>query len=342
MLDMIAQFASQLDHDEKLVLLSRLKSMIAEELAGSPKDPECCPHCNYAHAVRKGRAPDGSQRWLCHGCRRTFGSRTMGLIAASKLDASTWMMFAACMADGLDLRTTALRVGVCLKTAWFMRHRVCEAMASRLSGMRPGGRIQIDGTYLPENISGNHAKGSFEMPRKARRRGREGVGRGISNDLVCIMTGVNEMGDCFCELSCRGRETVDDVKAALSGRVGPGSAVESDLHSSYPRAVAALGASSHAVFDPKDRSGGDINMVNSLHSRLGSFLERFNGVATRRLQHYLDWFCWTEQFRKTDGDVREILYTHETEGRYETTIREYALTPHPFMEHWARVNSGLT
>lgn len=44
----------------------------------------------------------------------------------------------------------------------------------------------------------------FEMPRNTHRHRREGIGRGISKGLACVMTGVNDRGDCFCELSCRG------------------------------------------------------------------------------------------------------------------------------------------
>lgn len=332
MYDMIAQFASQLALSEKLSLVAHLKSIIADELAGAPGAPEHCPHCGCREFVRRGKDGHGSQRWLCRGCGRSFTAKSKGILATSKLDADAWMEFAVCMADMLDLRTTAERIGVCLKTAWFMRHRVCEAMSAQLAGMRPGGRVQIDGTYYPESFSGNHAKGGFEPPRKRRSRGREGLKRGVSNDLVCVVTGVNDAGDVFCELSCRGREGIEDVKEALSGRVGAASLVETDMHKSYPRAMAALGVSSHAVLDPKDRSEGDLNMVNALHSRLDAFLHRFRSVATRRLQHYLDWFCWREEHRRSDGDAREIMYRQEAEGRYVTTMREYPLTPYPFRE----------
>ena len=62
-------------------------------------------------------------------------------------------------------------------------------------------------------------------------------------------------------------------------------------------------------------------MVNALHSRLEGFLAPFHGVATRRLQRYLDWFCYVEQFKHGDMDRRELLFEHEAEGTYWTTRR---------------------
>jgi transposase-like protein len=341
MLDMMRQFAAQLDHNEKLVLLNDLKVAIAAELVHDPEKPERCPHCGCPLFVCKGKDRRGRQRWLCKGCARTFSAGSKGLLANSKLEAHTWMTFAECMADALALRESASRCGVSLRTAWFMRHRVCEVMASGLATFRSGSRCQVDSTYLAESLTGNHSRSaSFAMPRESHRNGKDVHVRGISNLQVCVMTGINELGDCFCELSCRGRESFEDVYDALEGRIDKDSEVTSDMHRSYPGALKALGVAVHGIINPKDRTTGDINMVNALHSRLKEFIGRFHGVATRRLQHYLDWFCYREQFRGSDADRREVLYRHEVKGVYETTWRGYAQTPHPFMGYWGMSTVG--
>lgn len=70
-------------------------------------------------------------------------------------------------------------------------------------------------------------------------------------------------------------------------------------------------------------------------------MRRFHGVATRRLQHYLDWFRYREQVRRGDARARDLLFRHAVSGTYRTTRRGYVDTPHPFMDYWERVNSGL-
>lgn len=37
--------------------------------------------------------------------------------------------------------------------------------------------------------------------------------------------------------------------------------------------------------------------VNSYHSRLKSWMERFNGVATKYLDHYLSWFQFLDTIK---------------------------------------------
>lgn len=332
------QFVEQMTHEEKLDLQMALERAIAEEMVPAPVcEADACPRCGCPKLVKKGRGRKGEQRWLYHGCGRTFGPSTRGLLANSKLDAAAWREYARCMVDCVPLRDCARRCGTSLVTAWFMRHRMCEVMASRLAAFRveKGTSCQVDGTLLDENLSGNWGKSStFEMPRKPHKNGKGVKIRGVSNLKVCVLCGVNDLGDVFCELSNRGRATSGDIGRALAGKIAEGSIVSTDKHKSYPRVLEGMGVAAHNRYDALDPSEGDINMVNALHSRLKGFLEPFHGVATRRLQHYLDWFCYREQFRKTDADRREVTFADAAAEKYVTTKREYALTPHPFMGYW--------
>ena len=340
MLDMIRQFAEQLSHDEKLALAADLKQMIAEELAAPGGEPAACPHCGCPRFVRRGRDAKGAQRYLCKGCARTFTAGSRGLLAQSKLKESQWMDFAQCLADALTLRECAARCAVCLRTAWFMRHRVCEVMASRLEPFRVVGEVQVDGKYFAESLTGNHSRpaghdgaGSFEMPRKKHRSGSDIHVRGLSNLRICVVTGINELGDVFAEVCCRGQAGEADLLGVLRGRAGLGATVKTDGKKEYAGALAALGAA-HVAVDSRDRTADNINVVNSMHSRLEHFMDGFHGVSTKHLQHYLDWFCYREQFRRSDGDARERIYRHECDGAYQTSRSGYVGMPIPFPEYW--------
>ena len=64
MLDMIRQFAEQLNHDEKVALAADLKQIIAEELAGAPGEPGACPHCGRPKTTKRGRDAKGAQTMI--------------------------------------------------------------------------------------------------------------------------------------------------------------------------------------------------------------------------------------------------------------------------------------
>lgn len=332
----IIDHIEELAYAEKLDLLEALKAAIAEEIAGrSAKEPVVCPWCGSSHYVKKGLDQDGSRRWLCRGCARTFSKKSAGLLTRSKLDSSVWMTFAECMADVLPLRETALRCGVSLKSAWFMRIRVCEILSYRLPPLRQG-NFHVDDTYLVENLSGNHKRSTwYKMPREPHRNGQDGK-RGQSaksKSKAAIVCGINEFGDCFCDLLAQGVPYKFEMSMLLEDRLPKGSFFITDGHLSYPDDLWGI---THEIVDPSNHLTGDINMVNALHSRLKEFISSFHGVATRRLQSYLDWFCYREQFKSSDTDRRELLFKHETEGHYIYTRFLTHLAARPFLSYWDR------
>ena len=310
--------------DEKRELAEQLRAAIADELA-APGEPDRCPRCGCPAFVRKGRDAGGGRRWLCRGCGRTFSAKTMGLLGMSKLPASAWMEFAACMADALPLRDTAERVGCSLYTAWFMRMRVCEVMGRRLLPPR-GGSFEVDGTYFRESLSGNHSRSWFEMGRPARADGHGGRGAGS----VCAICGVSENGDCFCQVA----DGAEDGASALiaEGMLPAGCAVATDGKRAY---LEAMARHPHEV-----RPSRELRMVNSLHSRLKAFIGGFRGVSSRRLQRYLDWFCYREQFRRSARDRRDLLFDHESSGLYVCTRVLTHLEARPYMSMINRLGIG--
>ena len=314
---------------EKRRLAEALRQAIAEELASGGGEPDRCPRCGCPAFVRKGRVAAGRQRWLCRGCGRTFGAGTLGLLARSKLPAAAWMEFAACMADAPPLRETAARVGVSLYTAWFMRMRVCEVMGRRLLPAR-GESFEMDGTYFPESMPGNHSRGWFGLGRPAHRTGHDASRAGLGGS-VCVLCGVSETGDCFCELA-DGAEDGPGVALVALRRLPAACSVATDGRRSY---AGSLGGRPHEV-----RPSRELEMVNSLHSRLKAFIGRFNGVSNRRLQRYLDWFCWREQFRRSARGRRELLFAHEASGTYVCTRELTHLESHPFLSLANRVSIG--
>lgn len=162
MLDIMLHEMEGLSLEEKRTLIDATKAAVARELGQAAGDaaPEACPWCGSSSFIRKGHNHDGSQRWLCKECGRTFSARSRGLLAASKLDAATWSLFVEATLSGRSLRECARACHVCLRTSWFCRMRLCEAMERSLLPFRTGPSVswQVDGTYLDESLTGSRAR----------------------------------------------------------------------------------------------------------------------------------------------------------------------------------------
>lgn len=298
------------------------EALAAESAAAAREalpEPSSCPRCGAPSPARRGRDARGRQRWLCRRCRRSFTKETGGLLSRSHLPAAAWARYARLMAAGATLRESAAACGVCLKTSFFMRHRICEMLGIETVALRPlGAPVEADEAYLPSSRSGNHSRDpSFELGRPARRRGGTGGGR---RPQECLLTLADARGG-------------SDLRVARGGALGcavvqmrqalpPSAAVRTDRGGSMGLAARLLGLA-------HERAEGRVNAVNAVHSRLKRFVRPFNGIGSRRMQSYLWWFSWRDTAPGgSAGALRELLALIPI-GRYRTTWRALVGSEYP-------------
>lgn len=102
-----------------------------------------CPHCDHK---KINRFQDG--RFRCASCKKDFTIKTGTLFGESKLPLRKWFLAIYLLTTskkGISSVELAEQVGVSQKTAWFMDHRIREAM--RQNGRKLFGTVEIDETY---------------------------------------------------------------------------------------------------------------------------------------------------------------------------------------------------
>lgn len=113
-----------------------------------------CPKCGEAKRV--GKLKGKSTRigvYKCYQCRKPFRVTVGTVFEASHIPVRLWLQAVHLMASskkGISSNQLHRVLGVTLKTAWFMSHRIREAM--RTLGMAPmGGEgvpVEVDETYI--------------------------------------------------------------------------------------------------------------------------------------------------------------------------------------------------
>jgi transposase-like protein len=94
-----------------------------------PNGP-ACPHCtsiNRASQIKGGRAG----LWFCNACRSQFSVTVGTVFERSKVPLNTWLYATHLICSskkGISSQQLARMLGVTVKTAWFMSHRIREAM----------------------------------------------------------------------------------------------------------------------------------------------------------------------------------------------------------------------
>lgn len=117
-----------------------------------PNGPEC-PHCGglERNVLLKGKATRPGV-YFCGDCRQQFTVTVGTVFERSKIPLSKWLLVTHLMCaskKGMSAKQIERMLGVTYKTAWFMCHRVREAMRpmgfDKLGG--GGGIVEADETY---------------------------------------------------------------------------------------------------------------------------------------------------------------------------------------------------
>jgi transposase-like protein len=117
-----------------------------------PKGP-VCPHCGGVERISKmqGKStPVGSYK--CYQCRSKFTVKVGTVFESSHVKLHIWLQAVALLTSskkGISANQLHRTLGVTLKTAWFIGHRIREAMRDgKLTPMGgSGGIVEIDETY---------------------------------------------------------------------------------------------------------------------------------------------------------------------------------------------------
>ena len=132
-------------------------------------DGACCPHCGSVKVATIANAKPMPYR--CKGCRKHFSVRTGSVLAASKLPLQKWLMAAYLMTTsrkGISGVQLARHLGVTQKTAWFLEHRIREALAGHGGLMGPD--VEIDEACIGGRERNKHNN-------RKRKAGRGAVGK---------------------------------------------------------------------------------------------------------------------------------------------------------------------
>ena len=115
-----------------------------------------CPHCGNADAKRITRLAGESTRigvHKCKECRKPFTVKVGTVFESSHVPLRYWLQAIHLLCSskkGISSNQLHRTLGVTLKTAWFMSHRIREAMRTGALGPMGGGGevIEVDETYI--------------------------------------------------------------------------------------------------------------------------------------------------------------------------------------------------
>ena len=270
-----------------------------------------CPYCNgqflsfYANA----------QLWRCAPCKKRFSVKVGTIFEASPLSLSKWLPCVWILVNaknGVSSYEIGRSLGVTQKTAWFMLHRIREALKTG-SFEKMKGVVEADETLIGGRAEFMHKDKRIE----------KGVGRG--NTDKTIVMGLLERAE-------KGRSRVhpkvvkNTTRKTLHGEIRDKVEPGSELHTDAWQAYRQLGPDyahkfvDHAVEYVRD--GVHCNSLENFWCLLKRTLKgTYVHVNAAQLQAYLDEQAWRFNERKLNDGERFATVAGLVKGKRLTYKR---------------------
>lgn len=261
------------------------------------RDGSACAHCNSAH-VQKWGSFAGRQRYRCCDCGRTFSTFTGTALRYLK-HSNRWRQFLWCIDGRLTVRSSAAVLGVNKDTALRWRHRLLEQWRTQ-PRPRLKGRVVIGDFCMPQS-----EKGGRPLARPARRSGEDWTFPSVQTGPVTVLVAWESPGAMLIESVGARRARSEDLHQRIAPRLRSVTEIIGFKGPCCP--LADLARCLGAPYRRETRSFFPTEIF-LVRRALRAWLRPFRGVATRRLNNYLEWFrrrgpsLQNQQFPRTEAD----------------------------------------
>lgn len=268
-----------------------------------------CPHCGVQgeHYALKGTAHRPGL-WKCKDCRKQFSVTVGTVFERSKIPLNKWLLAVHLMCaskKAISSHQIHRMLGVTYKSAWFMTHRIREAMKPNGGGLlgSGGGAVEVDETYWGTS--------------KAKAKNARGYEHKMK--IVSLVDRGGEKRSFHVE-----RVTAKTLRPILEAHICATATLNTDEFRAYKTLAPGFAKHNIVCHGKKEYARGDAT-TNSVESSF-SLLKRgligaFHHVGEQHLQRYVTEFdfrwnhrkiCDVERAKSLLGQIggRRLTYRH--------------------------------
>jgi transposase-like protein len=259
-----------------------------------------CVHCGSVKVKRNGKYR-GRQRYFCHDCSKSFNDLTNTPISGSRY-LGKWSKYFRMMVEGYTLPKIAEELKIHISTCFYWRHKILFALRS-LGFLGLKGIVESDETFFKESFKGRKVE-----DREPKERGGRDPKRGISGLKIAVVVAQDRNGQVVVQKAGRGRVRAEEIDTVIGEYIDPSALLCTDTATNYKKFALVKGLKHETINVSKEgyvkKGIYHVQHVNNFHKRLGEWMDRFNGVATKYLDNYLYWFKFLEQNKKLPTNER--------------------------------------
>lgn len=247
-----------------------------------------CPHCGEVDhsSPMKGKSTRIGA-YKCYGCRKPFTVKIGTIFEKSHIPMHIWlqaMFLIASSKKGISSNQLHRTLGITLKSAWFMSHRIREAMKQTGGGMfgEGGGGVEADETFI------GHTEASATR----------GAGKGYEHKMK-VLTLIDRTKGEARSWVIPGRLRLDTIKPILEANVAKEARIMTDGARHYVRLDKTFPAHQSVNHEAGEYVNRDDNTLhtNTVEGYYSVFKRGMRGVYQHCREHHLHRYLAEFDFR---------------------------------------------
>jgi transposase-like protein len=283
-----------------------------------------CPNCSSSDISGNGKQ-NAIQKYVCKSCRKYFRDTT-GSVMCNLKKPELLPTYMYNMLLGYSIRKCAKETGISVQSSFDWRHKILSSF-DELNPNAFKGIVESDDIFFLESSKGNR-----NLTRVRRSRGSKATKRGISNEQVAVVVTQDRSGNQELKVVKQGRISKTDLEEVFGSRIEQGAVLCTDAHRSYT-AFAKGKEIDHQKFTANKGQRVvnkiyHVQNVNNTTKRLRTWMRPYNGVATKYLQNYMNWFMVLEKIKHNSNRLQAFTgYALTSTSAYELWIS----LPHSYL-----------
>ena len=302
--------SSQSELLDSLLQEHELRGEILQEASDaliSKRKNKPCPHCRSEKVYKRGKQ-GGVQMYQCNECKKWYSETTGTPIYDIKLK-SKWQSYLRCMEQGMPIKKIAKELHISIQTSFDWRHKILSSL-DQFVPKTLSNEIECDELELPLNN-----KGSKTLERIPRKRGSDFKRNKGKDDItvVQVVTAVERKGNKYLKAVESKRLSKEEIEKVFAGKLSDNATLITDKHPSFRAYAKDNPAIKHKALLAKehvDKTDKSIHLqkVNNVHSQLRKFLRPFNGVSSKYLQNYLNWYAYADEIKRNKETLKQWFW----------------------------------
>jgi transposase-like protein len=276
-----------------------------------------CPDCGstfYSVHSRSGKY----MRLACKACGRTYSEHT-GTVLEKLQKPHLWPRFIELTLEGRSLRYISAELKISLPTAFTWRHKLLSSLKTEDGAKLLSGIVEVDEKEFDINEKGSRKLERKPYKRPTDRKNRQDKG----NKVTAIVTVERKSRKSSMKVVKKGRLDKMTLDKELLGHINKESIILcTDAHPTYYGWTEKHDIPHYWIIASKGEHTWQgiyhVQNINSHNSRFEKWFGRFNGVASKYLNNYLNYFNLMEKIKKHNDRFQRTLF--ETLGNFNARM----------------------